>query len=276
MACSECGAREGHLLGCTKSAFFVPPSSVVRPGPSTSPRERLWLVAFPLTFLVMWGVSATSVGGLLRVFFGMWLHELGHAAGAWLCGHGAVPLPWVTLRFERSWLVTALVFGGFGALGAWAWNRRSTPGLVLAVVGLVTALWGHLLSEATKRALFAFSGDAGAMVLGALLASASLVRSSHRLLRDGLRVGWLVIGAASWADATRVWWRARWDSAEIPFGVESFGFGDDGMPSDASRLVDESGWEPRAMVNRFLVVAALSLCGCVVALVARWRRESVR
>ncbi|MCU0698792.1 MAG: hypothetical protein MUC96_20005 [Myxococcaceae bacterium] len=276
MACSECGAREGHLLGCTKSAFHLPPAPVVTPEPPTAPRARRWLVAFPVVFLVMWGVSGTRVGGWLRVFFGMWLHELGHASAAWFCGHGAVPLPWVTLRFERSWLVTALVFGSFVALGAWAWKRRSKPVLALAGVGLGAALVGHVLSPAAKWALFAFSGDAGAMVFGALLASASLLPSSHPLLRDGLRVGWLVIGAASWADATRVWWRARWDSAEIPFGVESFGFGDDGMPSDASRLVDESGWEPRAMVNRFLVVAALSLCACVVALVARWRREAVR
>jgi hypothetical protein len=44
------------------------------------------------------------------------------------------------------------------------------------------------------------------------------------------------------------------------------------MPSDASRLVDESGWEPRMMVTRFLVVAGLSLLGCVVAFAVRWRR----
>jgi hypothetical protein len=230
------------------------------------------LVAFPLTFLGLWLLSGTGVGGLLRVFFGMWLHELGHAGAAWLCGHWAVPLPWVTLRFERSWLVTLLVFAGFAALGRLGWRRRSTAMLALSGAGLVAALVGHLLSPASKQALFAFSGDAGAMVLGALLASAALSPSSHRLLRGGLRFGWLVIGAASWADATRLWWRARWDPGEIPFGVESFGFGDDGMPSDASRLVDESGWEPRVMVTRFLVVAGLSLLGCVVAFAVSWRR----
>jgi hypothetical protein len=236
-------------------------------------RWRLW--AFPVAFAILWLLSGTRLGGLLRVFFGMWLHELGHALMAWGCGRWAVPLPWVTVAFERSWLVSLVVFGGALTLAVWS-ARRARLGLaVVAGVVLVAAAVGHLLSPRAQQAVFAFGGDAGAMVLGAALACGFLVRASHPLFREGLRLGWLVIGSASWADATRTWWTARWDVAEIPFGVESFGFGGDGggMPSDASRLVDECGWDAHVMVTRFLVVAGLSLLGCAVAFVAALRRE---
>src|SRR5262249_8535171 len=33
---------------------------------------------------------------LVRIFFSMWVHEIGHATAAWMCGYLAFPGPWLT------------------------------------------------------------------------------------------------------------------------------------------------------------------------------------
>ncbi|MCA3013223.1 MAG: hypothetical protein INH41_12585 [Myxococcaceae bacterium] len=278
MLCPECGARGGHALGCNRSEFDLRPAPVPVPArpeafePTRALPESRRLAVFPLVFVAMWLVSATDMGWLLRLAFGMWLHELGHASAAWLSGTWAVPLPWVTYAFGRSWLVSALVFTSLLTLATYG-RRRGEPALVVIPGAfLALAAVAHLLPASTQAALSTFAGDGGAMLYGALLASAYLVRSPNPLFRRGLRVGWLVIGAASWADATRVWWEARKDPAKVPFGVETSGFGASSMPSDASRLVDEAGWDERTMVNRFLLVAALSLAGSLLAFAAALKR----
>ena len=64
------------------------------------------------------------------------------------------------------------------------------------------------------------------------------------LKRDWLRWGFLVIGAAAFADAYEQWWAARTDPDRIPFGMnEGAGL------SDPSVLSDRYGWNavsPRA------------------------------
>jgi hypothetical protein len=107
------------------------------------------------------------------------------------------------------------------------------------------------------------------MVYGVLVACGFLVRSPLKLFQGGLRWGWLVIGSASWSDATRVWWNSRADPDAIPFGLE------DGMPSDATRLVDEFGWDQDVMVHRFLMVGAVTLAVAVLAFVAAAVREAL-
>lgn len=281
MTCDECGAKSGHLLGCSKSEYSSP---VVPVEPVlvelvaqdeaaeqiSSAYELRRLIAFPLAYLLMWLFSATSLGSfVLRTFFGMWLHELGHASAAWLTGRWALPLPWVTFSFDRNWLVTVLLVGGSIALARFGLTRRSWATVGLGATLLAATIVGHLLPASAQRAFDVFGGEAGAMVFGALMSCGFLVRSQLRIFRGGLRWGWLVIGAASWADATRVWWTAKTDFAAIPFGEE------DGMPSDASRLVDEHGWDAGVMVKRFLLVATVTLIAAGLAWVAAIVRERI-
>jgi hypothetical protein len=216
--------------------------------------------AFPALYVVMWLVSDTGFGRfVLRTFFGMWLHELGHASAAWLTGRWALPLPWFTFSFGQNIVVSVAMFGGAAALLRFGRQRESVTTMVLGgVLGLATVL-GHLAPTSVQQPFFTFGGEAGAMVFGALVSCGFLVRSPLRLFQGGLRWGWLVIGTASWADATRVWWDSKTDFAAIPFGLE------DGMPSDASRLVDEFGWDAQVMVRRFLLVALVSLVFAMVA-----------
>lgn len=281
MTCSECGAERGHLFGCSQSsvkldapvevAALIDPvaeEAAVASAPSAWEQHRL--LAFPLVFGLMWVLSATGLGRfVLRTFFGMWLHELGHAAGAWLTGRWALPVPWFTFSFDRSVIVSVLMFGGGAALARFGWRRGSRATVGLGSVWLVGTLAGHLAPTSVQEPLFTFAGDAGAMVFGALVSCGFLVRSRLRLFQGGLRWGWLVIGAASWADAFRVWWASRTDFDAIPFGTE------DGWPSDPSRLVDEFGWDTRAMVHRFLAVGLVSLALASAAFVAAVVREQL-
>lgn len=277
MVCEECGAKNGHLMGCSRSSIQVRSTEptlaeriaeddAAETGPSAFEQYRLF--AFPALYVVMWLLSDTGFGRfVLRTFFGMWLHELGHASAAWLTGRWALPLPWVTFSFDRNFVVSVLMFGGAAALIRFGKQRDSVTTMALGGVLALATLLGHLAPTSFQEPFFTFGGEAGAMVFGALMSCGFLVRSPLRLFQGGLRWGWLVIGTASWADATRVWWDSKTDFAVIPFGVE------DGMPSDASRLVDEFGWDSLAMVRRFLLVALVSLVFAMVAFVAALLRE---
>lgn len=268
--CSECGAKRGHLFGCSASAIKIQPTTPLEPTAETEAPthfEQYRLLALPAMYAGMWWFSSTTIGPFfLRTFFGMWLHEMGHAAAAWVTGRWALPLPWVTFSFDRNIVVSLLVFGGAGSLIHFG-RRGSRVLLGLGVTLLAVAVAGHLAPESVQEPFFTFGGEAGAMIFGALLSCAFLVDSPLRPFRGGLRWGWLVIGAASWADAMRVWWACRQDFANVPFGLE------DGMPSDASRLVDEFGWDTRTMVNRFVLVGCVSLTGVAVAWLVALRRQ---
>lgn len=275
MACSECGAHQGHLLGCSQADVRFKQLGVepVRSSLATESdadesafeRRRLW--AFPLAFLGAWALVSTSLGAFIgRTCFGMWLHELGHAVAAWLCGQWAVPLPWFTWTFGRSPLVTVVLFGGLGAL-LWYGHRLKVPWMT-ATGGAVTVIAAgcHLLGESTQALFFTFAGEAGAMLFGAALSTTFLLPPAVGALRGGLRWGWLVIGAVSWADATHLWVLARRDPANLPFGLEN------GTESDATKLVERFHWEEDVMVTRYLVLAGVTLGLALVAWAfATWR-----
>jgi hypothetical protein len=279
MGCTECHARNGHLLGCslTDPSFMAGASTLAeqtrqdeRAEVEANPYERFRLVAFPLAFVFMWVFSATGFGqGLLRIFFGMWLHELGHASAAWVTGRWALPLPWMTYSFDKSLAVSFIVFSGAAAL-LWFGKQRGSPTTIaLGVLLVLGSVVGHLAPASMQQPFFIFGGEAGAMVYGVLVACGFLVRSPLKLFQGGLRWGWLVIGSASWSDAMRVWWNSRADPDAIPFGLE------DGMPSDATRLVDEFGWDQDVMVHRFLLVGVVTLAVALLAFVAAAVREAL-
>jgi len=233
--------------------------------PEAEPVEeyRLRLIAVPLTLGVAALFSRSQMGqALQRLFFGMPLHELGHALTALALGFLAFPLPWRTAMGDgRSPMLVGLLLGAAGALVVLG-RRAERTGWVLggAALGGVVLL-GLLVAARDARALIAFAGDAGALVLGTLLMATVFTAPSSRFRQGWLRWGLLVIGAAAYADVASSWWAARRDPGEIPFGqMEGVGL------SDASALVQTYGWSERALVGRYLWVAGL----CLLALGALW------
>jgi hypothetical protein len=218
---------------------------------------RMRALALPLAIAVAWGVAHTGMPrSLMRIFFSMWIHEIGHAVTAWLCGLPAFPGPWFTpVAQQRSWLfalcLTALLV--YGGQRAWRKKHPIAAGLCAALF-LFQTVGTLALRLRQAQEWMIFGGDAGCLVLGTLLMATLYVKRGHVLQRGWLRWGFIVIGAAAFCDAYATWWAARKNFDAIPFG-ENEGSG----PSDPSRLVDQFGWAVGDMVNRYVVLGALCL-----------------
>ena len=203
--------------------------------------------------------------GLQRIFFGMPVHELGHAAAAWFCGFFAIPTLWKTIVFEGRGFVTPLLLaGGLGYLAFLAWRAEKMAYVAVLAGLLVLQGIGTLgIKEETAEMLIVFGGDGIGMVLAALLMATFFFGKRTQLYKGWLRWGFLAIGAAAFADMFSIWFAAQWDFNVIPFG-EIEGVGE----SDPVRLTAEFGWKTEAMVRRYVLVGAGSLAA--LAAVYAW------
>ena len=109
-------------------------------------RSEMQLARFavPAALLTCLLVAQTDLGVFfLRTFFGMWLHELGHAVAAWLCGFPAFPGPWFTsVGEERSFFFALAITAGlaWAIWRAWTNEERVWMGVAIAVLVLQLAL----------------------------------------------------------------------------------------------------------------------------------------
>ncbi|TMB37962.1 MAG: hypothetical protein E6J58_10465 [Deltaproteobacteria bacterium] len=207
-------------------------------------RLRTWAIPVALggSFLLV----ATGPGRfLVRVFLSMWVHEIGHATTAWLCGFPAFPGPWLTpMAQSRSPLFGLIVFLALG-------------------VGVALQLFCTLaLSVSRAKQLVVFMGDGGCLVLGSLLMLTVYAPEDSSLKRGWLRWGFLAIGAAAFADAFTQWWASRTDFDRIPFGMnEGAGL------SDPSVLSENFGWSTNQIVHRYVALGFACLTVVAIAYV---------
>jgi hypothetical protein len=232
---------------------------------------RLRAIVPPAAIVIALAFHASPIGHFLqRTFLTMIPHELGHAVTAWLCGFAALPGLWKTVTPESRSLVFGLMVlaatGGLLYVGVRAQRRA-----LIAVGGVLVAaqLVGTLaISAATAHVLVTFGGDAGAMVIGALLMMTFFAPPESRLVTNQLRWGFVAIGAAAYVDVFAVWL-----SHDIPYGViEGVGL------SDPSKLVDDDGWSPDQLVHRYQMVGVACAIALVVAyaLAVRAARRAAR
>ena len=276
LECPHCGVvyarAERRAAAVTEEAPAMSAAAqLARDNALVEARSELQLARFavPAALLTALALARTDMGGFfLRTFFGMWLHELGHAVAAWLCGFPAVPGPWFTsVGGERSFLFAFAITGGlaWALWRTWTHHDRVLSGLVLAVLVLQLGLT-LVLSPAKAETLISFCGDAGSLVFGSALMATFFVPPGHKLHRDWLRWGFLVIGAASFADTFPDWWTARHEPSIIAFG-EIEGRGD----TDPSSLL-QAGWTVDQMVSRYVGIGVLSLIALAAAQVVHFRR----
>ncbi|HEX4932714.1 MAG TPA: hypothetical protein VFV33_06000, partial [Gemmatimonadaceae bacterium] len=246
--------------------YVAPPPTEWHLGREESRRERIVRIfAVPVVLLLAFGITRADFGHMVaRVFASMWIHELGHAVSAWLCGHFALPGPWRTMvGDERSAFTIALVLAAWILLAFEGWRRERRLWIVLAIIGMGVQLVGTFgLARSTARMLFTFGGDAGCFVLGALLMVTFYGRADGHLRKSWLRWGFLVIGAIAFMDAADTWWGALRDVDKIPFGqIEGVGL------SDPVKLTETHGWSVTQMTRRYVGVSLVSLTAVAVAYV---------
>jgi len=280
--CPRCGATRAESLDCPRCGVIYakahqPPAPVaalpvVEPEASTAVWEgdledarlehQLKLFAVPVALIVAHFVVATRFGhAVTRIFLSMFVHELGHAVAAWLCGYTAFPALWVTLMSSERVASLAIVLSlalGLGTFLLWRVERPWSAAALALVLVLQLSLTLSL-SPRGAQALIAFAGDGGCFVLGTALMCNFYANSESSLVRGWLRWGFLVIGAFAFSDALATWWAARSDFDAIPFGeIEGVGL------SDPSKLTETYGWTTRQLINRYLVVAAVSFTALAV------------
>ena len=218
-------------------------------------------IALPAALLVAWALVSTGVGhALVRTFFSMWVHELGHAVAAWWSGYGAFPGPWRTpVSAQRMPLVVIALAAALAALAWHGWRARRPAWIALSVAGLVAQLACTLLPAPSARALIIFGGDAGCMVLGAVLMATLWTDPEGRLGRGWLRWGFLAIGACALVDALHTWIGAARDHGLIPLGeIEGVGL------SDASTLWRVHEWTLAALTGRYVALGLACLAALAV------------
>lgn len=214
---------------------------------------RLRKFGIPVALAVCWLLVKTGIGHfLLRTFCSMWVHEIGHAVTAWLCGFLAFPGPWLTPTAEnRSYVFALLVLAAlvYGAV-------RFRPLAALVVLQVFCTL---VLKPDGARQLIYFMGDGGALLFGTLLMLTLYAPEGSALKRDWLRWGFLGIGAASFSDVFEQWWSARTDPDRIPFGMnEGAGL------SDPSVLSERYGWSADRIVHAYVALGVV----CLIVLAA--------
>ena len=225
---------------------------------------RLRMLALPVTLAVAWlltgGQGLSQM--LSRIFLAMWIHELGHATSAWLAGFFAFPGPWRTMIGDERSIAMRVLVGALlaTAVVVTARSERYRLTALAGAVSLVFVVLAFVVPEQTAKMIITFSGDGGAMVIGALLTTTFFVPDDHPLKRGWLRWGFLVIGAVAYCDATHTWLAALHDAAEIPFGrIDGVGF------SDPLKLVEEFAWSERALISRYLTTSALAFALMFIA-----------
>jgi len=246
-----------------------PPAVWKDPTADPEVERRIRQLALPLALLLGFLVSHSGLRGISRTFLSMWVHELGHAVSAWLCGFGSFPGPWRTpVSEDRMIVVTLLVAGllGFAGYRAWQAERRGLC-VPLGAVLLVQLVLTFGLRVHTARAFISFGGDGGCLVLGTLLMATLYVSPGSALHRGWLRWGFLVIGAFAFMDAFATWWEAGHSAEGVVFG-EIEGVGD----SDPTKLVFEHGWSEAKVIRRYMATAWVCLAALAALYLSGLRR----
>lgn len=275
--CPRCGAdyAKAEQIRRQGKAIAVPPADEVATEPAIpsvivgleertveDPALELRITAFaPPAMLALGVLFHFLLPGAQRIFFGMPVHELGHALTAWLCGFFAIPTLWKTLMWEERGFAAPLALAGvlvYLALRAW---RADKPLFVaLCAAALVAQAIGTLgASERTAQMLVTFGGDGMGMILAAALMATFFFGKDTQLYKGWARWGLLAIGAAAFSDMSATWLRALRERNAIPFGeIEGVGL------SDPMRLIEDYGWSTKVLVQRYVTVAA----GSIAALAA--------
>ncbi len=212
-------------------------------GPNSFTDWRIRVFAPPLLFALAWGANSVPLLKFFLTGFHVWMHELGHASAAWLCGYQALPLPlgWTSIAPAPS---TTVYYLGLFLLGVLAWVgwRQSRPFAVVLAVALATAQYFMTwrASDHMHDLWIVYGGVGGTFYLSALFIGLFFVRLPAWFRWGACRYLVFFLSASTLLDSWQFWEKVYRGTEEIPFG--SLIHGEDDANGDMNRLMSDHGW----------------------------------
>jgi hypothetical protein len=205
-----------------------------------------------LTFLMeIMGVG----GGLLRIVFGMPVHEFGHALVGWFSGFNSIPTLWKTLIPEdRGFIAPVLLFASVCYLINFARLNGHGGLLLIGVLLLFLQFIGtFVLDKDTAQVLVTWGGDGVGMMLAIVLMAGFCFDKHTNWYTGYLRWGFAFIGAAAFADIVSPWWVSLNDLSAVPYGASG------GNHTDTYKLINYYGWSMDSVINRYVTLSVVCM-----------------
>ncbi|MFO0760501.1 MAG: zf-TFIIB domain-containing protein [Byssovorax sp.] len=279
----HCMTCEGHWIEATQMpAVSAAAASLPRPdGPSRGPlrspaaaaAEGIFsdrfafdtplvnAAAVPAALALALLLDATWLKDLVSSFFiNMWLHELGHAAVAWMSGYYALLLPFVTFTFndEKSLLTSMIVALLLGAALIAGLSGKHRYLVVLGGGGLLLqAIMTLIIPRRLTFEWLTFAGCGGEFVWSTLLMVSFYYRLPDRIRWDFWRYLALLIGAFGLVHAVSMWSDVKHDLSLLPVGT-ALGGRDDG-DGDMNKLINLYHWTPKKIARTYLTMGYVGL-----------------
>ncbi len=259
------------------------PSPAPTPDPVDAADDEPALLAFgrrpvdvcvpPLLLAAVWVLHQTPLTFFLTGFH-VWVHELGHALPAWLCGRAAVPIPfgWTPISSAYSPVVHWGLLGLLVALFVAGWRERKVWPMFAAfvLVPVQHLLTWHLPEPRQEFWFGAFGGVAGEFVLGTLFMMAFYVRLPEFFRWGACRYIVFLIGASAFFNIWLRWTDVYRGLEEIPFGTLIAGEEDSG--GDMNQLMEIYGWTKFDIRRTYYRLGV----GCWIALGLTWAAFALR
>lgn len=220
----------------------------------------------PLLLGLVWLAQLTPLK-LLLAGFHVWMHELGHATAAWLCGWRATPLPigWTPVEPGHSHFVYFGLLLMFVLLFlAGLKERKVWPMLAAVALAALQFFMTWRLPEHRKEFWMVFGGVGGEFYLSTLCMLSFWVQLPEKFRWGACRYVCFLIGAAAFLNIWLHWRDVYRGIEEIPFG--SIIHGEEDAGGDMNRLMDDFGWTKFRIRRTYWLLG----WGCWAALGAMW------
>lgn len=233
------------------------------------PQWIIWLLAAPAGLLPF-------LHGALDYFLGffpsMLVHELGHMTSGWLAGVPSISFFFAAFSYlSAQSIAILLLFVVCELVLAWYALQKNYYSVLLVLAAALVAHTYFIVDPAQADWFIVFGGMGGELVLPLGLC---LLSNDFQILRRGkLLLLHAVCYLAFWHSLYE-WLAAAAGLRPIPYPPDSAGgpalfqnpFATGVPVGDLDKLIELHGWTEKSLIATYTIIALLSLCGFVWAL----------